>query len=494
MARLKKRVQRRLIPLHRYLGMALSLVLLAWFLSGTVMIFHGYPQYGPHQRLADRPTLSPDRVRTAPAEAAATLGFERPPSAVRVTQVGNDPRMHLRTDNGAWHSIQADSGEPVPPLDRHAARQRARRFAHAPAVDAIRLTEPDQWTFAGRLAPFYPLWRVTLDDDAGRVIYLSEATGEVVHRTTRRERMWGYAGAVIHWVYFTELRRASGVWRQLVMWLAGLGCLMCLSGLLLGIWAWRNRQRRARSGGSVSPYRRWYRWHHLLGLTFGLVAFTWLFSGLLSLGPFQWAGNNSPQISPRARVAGGSLPPPPTRPIAGLTNGCDLPDDTRLIEWQPISGRNGYRFHTAADRTAWVSRHGPCPLERLSEQRVRAILTTYPDRTLVDLKQLTHYDAYYHPQRRDRMTGQAPRLPIYRARYDDGSWTYLDPVRAEIVATFNQRQRLERWLYQGLHDLDLPILAPGSTLWYVVILVALAGGTLLSATSVWIAWRRLLRP
>ena len=115
MARLKKRVQRVLIPLHRYMGIALSLVLLAWFLSGIVMIFHGYPQYDSQERLADRPALAPDTIGLSPAEAAATLGFETPPTAVRITQVGGVPRLHLRTKNGRWHSVQADSGTPAAP-------------------------------------------------------------------------------------------------------------------------------------------------------------------------------------------------------------------------------------------------------------------------------------------------------------------------------------------------------------------------------------------
>jgi len=491
MARLKKRVQRFLIPLHRYLGIALSLVMLAWFLSGGVMVFHGYPAYGLQERLADRPDLSLDAIRLSPAEAGATLGLKQPLAAVRVTEVGIGPRMHLRTEDGGWHSVHADTGTPVAPLDRDAARQRARAFADAPVGRATRLTEPDQWTFSGRLAAFYPLWRITFDDDAGSVIYLSESTGEAVHRTDRRARVWGYAGAVIHWVYFTELRQSSGVWRQLVMWLAGLGCLMCLSGIVLGLWAWRTRARRRRAGGSVSPYRGWYRWHHLLGLAFGLVVFTWLFSGLLSLDPFRWAANSPDQTSPRAWVAGGALPTPPTQSLASMTVHCDWPRDVRLVEWQPIAGENGYRLYTASGDTTWASHQGACAVQRLSESRARSILAARPGHALTDLKKLNDYDAYYYPRRSNRIADKPPRLPVYRARYDDGSWAYLDPSRAEIVATFSRPQRLERWLYRGLHDLEFPSLAPGSKLWHAVIFIALTGGTLLSTTSVWLAWRRL---
>ena len=61
----------------------------------------------------------------------------------------------------------------------------------------------------------------------GQQIYLSDRTGEIVCDTTRRERMWNWCGAVLHWVYFTELRNAPAVWRQVVLWLRASGSSPC---------------------------------------------------------------------------------------------------------------------------------------------------------------------------------------------------------------------------------------------------------------------------
>ena len=57
-----------------------------------------------------------------------------------------------------------------------------------------------------------------------------------VLKTTRRERTWGYLGPVLHWLYFTPLRRHGRVWSQSIIWLSIAGTVMCLSGLVWGLW------------------------------------------------------------------------------------------------------------------------------------------------------------------------------------------------------------------------------------------------------------------
>ena len=69
---------------------------------------------------------------------------------------------------------------------------------------------------------------------AGTRLYVSEVTGEVVLRTTRRERLWGYLGPVIHWVYFTPLRQNGALWNEVVIWSSLIGCLMCVVRIGVG--------------------------------------------------------------------------------------------------------------------------------------------------------------------------------------------------------------------------------------------------------------------
>ena len=36
----------------------------------------------------------------------------------------------------------------------------------------------------------------------------------------------------------------------------------------------------------MTPYVGWLRWHHYAGLLFGVITFTWTFSGLLTMTPW----------------------------------------------------------------------------------------------------------------------------------------------------------------------------------------------------------------
>ncbi len=77
-----------------------------------------------------------------------------------------------------------------------------------------------------------------------------------------------------------------------------------------------------------------------------------------------------------------------------------------------------------------------------------------PGASIVDATWLRSYDAYYY-DRDDRR-----RLPVLRVRYDDpvATWLYFDPHRGAIARKEERLTRLNRWLYHGLHSLDVPFL------------------------------------
>ncbi|TDI34494.1 MAG: hypothetical protein E2P02_30130 [Acidobacteria bacterium] len=49
----------------------------------------------------------------------------------------------------------------------------------------------------------------------------------------------------------------------------------------------------------------WLRWHHILGLTFGALALTWTFSGLLSMNPGNWSPSTDATPEQRRHFMGG---------------------------------------------------------------------------------------------------------------------------------------------------------------------------------------------
>ena len=81
-----------------------------------------------------------------------------------------------------------------------------------------------------------PLHRISVGDPAGTNYYVSEDTGELVMKTDRRGRFWGFRSAVLHWTYFTHLRRHGPFWSALITWAGLIGAFMCLSGMVAGVW------------------------------------------------------------------------------------------------------------------------------------------------------------------------------------------------------------------------------------------------------------------
>ena len=108
----------------------------------------------------------------------------------------------------------ADTGDAVPPVDADQALRIARAFEGGVSnlhYDS-RLTDADQWSFGvrGRM----PMHRIAVDDAAGTCLYVTENGGEVVLKTTASGRLWGWTGAVMHWLYFTPLRRNAALWNE----------------------------------------------------------------------------------------------------------------------------------------------------------------------------------------------------------------------------------------------------------------------------------------
>ena len=136
------------------------------------------------------------------------------------------------------------------------------------------LTEPDQWTIGNRRQ--MPLHKIVADDAARTELYVSEPLSEVAVATTRRSRTLAWVGAIPHWLYFVELRRNDSAWRQVILWTSGAGSVLAFIGLVLGFVQYRTR------------YAGLMRWHYVTGVVFGVFTLTWVFSGMLSMQPFDW--------------------------------------------------------------------------------------------------------------------------------------------------------------------------------------------------------------
>ena len=112
-----------------------------------------------------------------------------------------------------------------------------------------------------------------------------------------------------------------------------------------------------------------------------------------------------------------------------------------------------------------------------------------PDVPIANSEELSHYDSYYYAR-----GGEAP-LPVLRIQFDDPdkTWFYVDPKMGRILARFQSRERLQRWIYHGLHSLDFSFWYYNRPLWDIGVIVLCCGGAALSAIGVVISFRRLRR-
>lgn len=475
--------------LHRWLGTAGCLLFALWFTSGVAMMYVRMPELTADERFAHLAPLDAAAVRLSPADAAAVAGAG-PDDSFQLLTLGGRPayRFSSRTPLTAYADRAEGLGTPsVADVMRFAA-------AYAPGeVDTMRyagrLVEPDQWTLQSR--PHFPLHLVQLGDAPGSAIYVSSVTGEVVMDTTHAERFRAYLGPVAHWLYLPVLRRNGPLWRGVIIWASVAGCVLCLSGLLAGVLRYSpTRRLTVRGERTRSPYAGWMKWHHYAGLVFGAFTFTWTFSGLLSMGPFPVLSGGGPTADERRAVAGEASPSTGVTAAAVQTAIATagrvlIPRELTVV---PFRGRWYWMAAESPRRRAIVPVDAPTAVMPAFPRRdIEAAARDAKPGVVVELTWLDAYDAYYY----DR-SGQRP-LPVLRARYADaeGTWMYFDPGRGAIALAVRRPDRVNRWLYHGLHSLDLPWLYYQRPLWDAILIVLSVGGLASAVTSLVPAWRRL---
>jgi len=475
--------KRQLYWWHRWLGIAIGLLVLLWFGSGIVMMYVPYPELTEQERMGWLAPLDPDRVQVTAAEAWTASGtWSAAPGAVRLNTVAGRPAWHFQHER-SWHSVWADGGGPleVNYLIVSSSARSAAPDAHSLAVDKIEL---DQWTF-GAVRAHRPLYRVAADDAAGSVLYVSGRTGELVRDTTRSERAWNWVGSVIHWIYVTPLRKHNEAWRQAVMWTSGVAMALAMTGMAISFLRLRVRKGRRYAGGRMSPYTGWKAWHHWLGLGVGILVITWLFSGWLSVGPFGFPSGGGATAHDRQAFAGGALDSDDLALDAAAL--LRAHPGTLELEWRRVGGK----LYLSA-----LGRQG----RKLVDTRDSAAVPGVPHEVLLHAAQairpgapmqaelLTGPDDYYYSHHRKAA------FPVLRARFDlpDAPVFYIDPAQGRLAGYVDRDKRWDRWLFNGLHQLDFAFLRT-RPLWDVVVIVLCVLGFALTFSGLVLGWRRLTK-
>ncbi len=111
-----------------------------------------------------------------------------------------------------------------------------------------------------------------------------------------------------------------------------------------------------------------------------------------------------------------------------------------------------------------------------------------PDVPIAEQQLLSEYDSYYYS--RDRQTP----LPVLRVKFNDPAqtWVYIDPEMSQVLAQVHKLNRVERWLYNGLHSFDFAFWYD-SPAWDVAMILLCLGGLASSGIGLMLGIRRLRR-
>jgi uncharacterized iron-regulated membrane protein len=452
---------RLLFLIHRYLGMAIGLLMVVWCLSGIVMMYVRYPSLGEGQRLA---ALQPVDWRGC-CTAGGAVDARLPVRRMEIEMLAGRPLMRIAQGDGPARLIDLTDGRPLDHVTAGQAWSIAAAYGAEPL--AMQRIDHDQWTISGEFRRDPPLYRFDLGDAAGTRLYVSSTTGKAVQIATRSQRFWNWLGAVPHWLYFTRLRALPGLWSQVVIWTSLLGCFLAGTGLYLGI-----KQLRRTPDGRWSPYRGFLSWHHLPGLVFGLFTLTWVASGLVSMNP--WGFLDSEGVQP-ADLHGTPLS---GADIAAAITTLTITADAVSIELATFDGKLAFIATIKNGTRSRIDASGQA-LSPPDMMRAAALLGGSP------AEFLAKGDDYYFESR----SRSAP-LPVYRVIAGNVRY-YLDPLSGAVLRTSDTDDRWYRWLHEGLHRLDVtPVLRSGMFR-ALVMLPLMLGAMLVCGTGAWLGLRRL---
>ena len=441
------------------------------------MMYFDYPEIKSSDRLARAQPLDVARIQLTPQQAWTSLKTKGEPDEVRLSMFDSRPAYWFRLGK-ARAAVYADNGQTQTqfPPDLNLRTAAAWTGLTAAAATPELMTTEDQWTVGGLYYNYEPITKYSWP--SGEQVYIPRATGEVVQYTTRSSRFFAYLGPVPHWLYFTPLRKNPQLWSKIIIWLSGLATGVALLGLFAGLSLYSPSKR--------IPFQGTKRLHMILGLFFGFLACTWAFSGMLSMDPFPIkVVGEDPRIpealngEPFSFAAFSGRTPREALGQAGIS--------AKQLEFISLGGRSYYLATADPQHSRLIPMDGPATEEFDRASLLDLITKATQPAGVADARYLGEYDAHYLDRHHELP------LPVLFVRLKDPQQSsfYIDPRTARVVGGYSSGRWPERWLYHGLHSINLPVLYNHRPAWDVVVLFLMLGGASLSITSLIIGWRFL---
>ena len=459
--------------LHRWLGVVLGLFFTMWFLSGMVMMYVPFPSLPEDVRMSYMPTIDTQAMNISLDVAVASCGLDEI-TGLRVISINERPAYVCKYQSRTVQAIYADDGSKAPPLNQDTLINRVKQKTSSP-IELIAQVEYDQWTVHQKFDSNRPMYRVELADSKETHLYFSSSTGELVQLTTGSQRFWNYLGAVVHWIYPTILRKHWAIWDTVVWWLSLLGVFCAVIGVYLGIAHLRKIRRHGL--GVLSSFRGWMKWHHMLGLFAGFIIVSWIVSGWLSMDHGRLFSTPNPTMEQVKAVNGGQY--------GGIISKASIQS---LSEYPLVREITVHAFGGAPIIVA-TSDQKTVNAPALEPSHVSAVVNNAFPEAAAERWGIVPVDDTYTALREGSLPSGTIRVELSDQHQ---TWVHVDSRSGEIISVVDSSRRLYRWLYNGLHSLDIPGLANKRPLWDIVMLILLVTGFITSSTGVVIGMKRAL--
>ncbi|WP_440880396.1 PepSY domain-containing protein [Tenacibaculum sp. C7A-26P2] len=468
--------------LHHYLGTFFFIMFLIWFLSGFVMMYKSFPFLSQKKRIEHNQVVSLEESSLVHPSIVFEEYQQESNNSLRVNTILGKTVYHLVTNEGKLVSRFAHNKKGIK-INKPLAIKIARNFTgiNSNAIATV-LNKVDQWIPRPRYLKHLPVYKVKFKDHLNTFVHISSQTGEVLSQTSYTDRLWAWLGPIPHWLYLKEIRSCKTLWSQLCIWLSLLGFIMSLSGIITGVARYRKKPK-----ARFKRYKnKWYNVHYYTGLVFGLFICTWIFSGFMSMSPFNWSQGAI------LSAKGSKLWHGRSDYLKNITDEewtnfkhSIMSKSVKEAHFSSFSGKLfSIQFQTNLTSSICLSNLS----YRLSEADLSEQVN-YLDTVdfVYNIEQIKDYDNYYYDRHNNK------KLPVYKVSTKNDIVYYVDPANGKMLLRSDIKNKLERWLYHGLHSLDFHFLINNRPLWDIVMILLLLGGTTVSLTAAGLGIKFILR-
>jgi len=472
-----KKVRAFFFSLHRIAGTIISLFFFMWFISGLVLIYHSFPNVDQIQIYEKRDALpsSLPGIHTILAQLPESDNKVR---NIKVRNFQGQSLFSIKTKDSLY-TICGDTIQSIKPVTQATIDNIVKKWVDAPIIKVDTLNERDIWIMYSRYEKEMPIYKFYFNDEEKHQLYISSRTGEVQQFTNCEQRFWAWVGAIPHKFYVPALRKNTDTW-ILSLTIGGIIALItAISGIYTGVYVLCKRYKKKRKIGT--PYKKyWYKWHHILGLILGSFLITFAFSGAMALQRIpQWVIKTHGDY----RVTDSQLRGKPLAIDAYILDYRAIISeygDVKTIEWSYFQDIPIYNI-VRGNKEVSINASTPNIKELyLSQSQIeKAICRVHKDNGTLTLSLINEYEEYYMSRENNLP------LPVYKVEIDnaDNSLYYINPKTGDFKY-LNQNRKAKKWVFSGLHYLNIKWLVEHPVLWTIAIWILCIGGSFISLSGV----------